>query len=165
MSLGLIIGVVAVLALAVIIIISTSKSRKEKKIKFLDPLHELANHEGCHVSRHDIWSESVIGIDESNNKVFVIRKTAGSEAEKVINLAEIFRCRVAEISRVSGPKEGNTKAFDRIDLVFMNKEKSKPDAVVEFYNSNTDRLTLAGELQLAEKWCMLVNRQLDAIRK
>lgn len=165
MSLGLIIGVAAVLLLAVIIIVSTSKSRKEKKTRFLDPLNELASREGSRISRHDIWSESVIGIDENTKKVFLVRRTAGSEAEFVINLAEIFRCRVAEISRVSGPKEGNIKAFDRIDLVFMNKEKSKPDAVVEFYNSNTDRLTLAGELQLAEKWCILVNRQLDTIRK
>lgn len=165
MSLGLIIGVAAVLVLAAIIIVSTSKSRKEKKIKFLSPLNELASRERSHISRHDIWSESVIGIDESRNKVFVIQRTAGSETEKVINLAEIFRCRVAEVSRVSGPKEGNFKVFDRIDLVFMNKEKSKPDVVVEFYNSNTDRLTLVGELQLAEKWCVLVNRQLDAIRK
>lgn len=165
MSLGLIIGVAAILALTVIVIFSTSKSKKEKKIKFLDPLNELANRDGSHISHYDIWSESVIGIDEINCKVFVIRKTSGLEAEKVINLNEIFRCRVAEISRVSGPKEGNMKAFDRIDLVFMSKEKSKPDAIVEFYNSNTDRLTLAGELQLAEKWCVLVNRQLDAIRK
>jgi hypothetical protein len=165
MSLGLIIGVAAVLLLAVVIIVSATKSRKEKKIKFLDPLNELASREGSHISRHDIWSDSVIGIDESSNKVFVVRKTAGSESGKVIDLTEVFRCRVAEISRTSGPKEGNVKVFDRIDLVFMNKEKSKPDTVVEFYNSNTDRLTLAGELQLAEKWCVLVNRQLDAIRK
>jgi len=165
MSLGLIIGVAAVLLLAVVIIVSATKSRKEKKIKFLDPLNELASREGSHISRHDIWSDSVIGIDESSNKVFVVRKTAGSESGKVIDLTEVFRCRVSEISRTSGPKEGNVKVFDRIDLVFMNKEKSKPDTVVEFYNSNTDRLTLAGELQLAEKWCVLVNRQLDAIRK
>lgn len=165
MSLGLIIGGAITMLLAAIIIVSTSKSKKEKKIKFLDPLHELAQRGGFKVSHHDIWSESVIGIDESKNVVFVIRKNAGSEAEKVINLAEIFRCRVAEISRMAGPKEGNMKVVDRIDLVFTNKEKSKSDVIIEFYNSNTDRLTIAGELQLAEKWCVLVNKQLASIGK
>jgi hypothetical protein len=165
MSLGLIVGVALVALLAVIIIVSTNKSRKAKKIKFLDPLHELASREGCHISYHDIWSESVIGIDESKSKIFVVRKTTGSEAELVVNLSEIFRCRVAEISRTSGPKEGNIIAFDRIDLVFMNKEKGKPDVTIEFYNANTDRLTLAGELQLAEKWCALVNKKLSSIGK
>ncbi len=165
MSLGLIISVAIVLLLAGIIIVSTSKSAKAKKIKFLNPLYELADREACHISRHDIWSESVIGIDLNKNKVFVVRKTVGSESETVINLTEIFRCRVAEVSRTSGPKEGSIKAFDRINLVFMNKEKSKPDITIEFYNSNTDRLTLAGELQMAEKWCVLVNRQLSSIGK
>ena len=36
---------------------------------------------------------------------------------------------------------------------------------VEFYNANTDRLTLTGELQLAEKWCVLVNNKLASICK
>lgn len=165
MSLSLIAGVAVTCLVATLIIVSSNKKKQVRKVKYLDPLNELAQREGCQISHHDIWSESVIGIDETKNQVFVIRKTCGSEAENVINLAEIFRCRVAEISRSSGPKEGNVKAFDRIDLVFVNKEKSKVDVTVEFYNSNTDRLTLAGELQLAEKWCTLVNKKLSSIGK
>ena len=63
------------------------------------------------------------------------------------------------------PKEGSIKAFDRIDLVFSNKDKSKADVVVEFYNANTDRLTLSGELQLAEKWCTLINNKVASLSK
>jgi len=165
MSLVLIIGGAIILALAGIIVVSVSRSNREKKTKFFDPLNDLARHEGCQITRHDIWSQTVIGIDENKNMLFVLRKTVGNEAKIVINLAEIFRCRVSEISRTSGPKEGNVKAFDRIDLVFANREKSKADVIVEFYNSNTDRLTLAGELQLAEKWCVLVNNKLATIGK
>jgi hypothetical protein len=165
MSLVLTIGGAIVMLLAAIIIVSINKSKTAKKIKFLNPLNDLAQRNGCQIRHYDIWAESVIGIDETRNFVFVVRKTPGSEAEIAINLANIFRCRVAEISRTSGPKEGNLKVFDRIDLVFMNKEKSKPDVLVEFYDSNIDRLTLAGELQLAEKWCTLINKQIATIEK
>jgi len=163
MSLGLIIGGAIILLLASLVIVSTSKRKRTKKEKFLNPLKELAFRNQCQISHSDIWSESVIGIDDNKNQVFVIRKNAGSESEITINLSNVFRCRVSEISHTSGPKEGNIKAFDRIDLVFSHKEKSKPDVSVEFYNSNTDRLTLAGELQLAEKWCSLINRRLSSI--
>lgn len=165
MSLGLIITGVLCLLLLVIIVVSTSKSKKKKQVEYLDPLNRLAESAGCKISQYDIWNESVIGIDELKNVVHAIRKTNGHEENITINLAEIFRCRVAEISRVSGPKEGNIKVFDRIDLVFTNKEKSKADQVIVIYSSSTDRLTLTGELQLAEKWCMLVNNKIATIGK
>jgi len=165
MSLGLIITGVVCLLLLVIIVASTSKSKKKKQVRFLDPLNRLAESADCKISNYDIWNDSVIGIDGVKNVVFAIRKTNGTEENITINLAEIFRCRVAEISRVTGPKEGNMKVFDRIDLVFVNKEKSKSDQVIVVYSSNTDRLTLAGELQLAEKWCTLVNNKLATIGK
>lgn len=165
MSLGLIITGVLCLLLLAIIAVSTSKSKKKKQVRFLDPLNRLANSANCKISNYDIWNDSVIGIDDVKNVVFAIRKTNGTEEKISIDLSEIFRCRVAEISRVSGPKEGNIKVFDRIDLVFANKEKSKSDQVIVIYSSNTDRLTLAGELQLAQKWCMLVNNKLATIGK
>ena len=107
----------------------------------------------------------MIGIDETQNVVFAIRKTKEKETSIAVNLAEVFRCSVAEISRTSGPKEGNIKAFDRIELVFTNKDKSKADRIVEFYNANSDRLTLTGELQLAEKWCKIANDKIASISK
>jgi len=149
----------------IILFILVNRSKKKKEKQFLLPLSRLAEKENCKVSRYDIWNDSVIGIDEATSLVFVIRKINDTETSQRINLAEIFRCRVAEVSRISGPKEGNLKAFDRIDLVFVCKDKSKADIVVEFYNANTDRLTLTGELQLAEKWCMLLSNKVASISK
>ncbi len=145
--------------------ILNSRSKKKKEAQFLQPLSRLAEKDNCKISQYDIWNDSVIGIDETQNTVFAIRKKKEKETSIVVNLAEIFRCRVIEVSRTSGPKEGNAIAFDRIDLAFINKDKSKADVVVEFFDANTDRLTLTGELQLAEKWCVLVNNKLASIGK
>jgi len=166
MNSGLIITVAISLLLTIIISVSVSKSKKKKQIRFLDPLNSLAESKNCKISAYDIWNNSIIGMDKTNHFLFAIQKMKGDDkAELVINLTEIFRCRVAESSRTSGPKEGNLKAFDRIDLVFTNKDKNKADKIVEFYNSNTDSLTLTGELQLAEKWCVLVNNGIAEIGK
>ena len=165
MSLTLIITGVVCLLLFSMILVLVGKSKKEKQIKFLYPLHNLAQTAHCSITRYDIWNDSVIGIDDTRNFVFAIRKTKEHENTEIIDLTEVFRCRVAEISRTSGPKEGNIKIFDRIDLVFTNKNKSKAETSIEFYNSNTDRLTLAGELQLAEKWCILINNKSVTLSK
>jgi predicted RND superfamily exporter protein len=165
MSLGLIIAGVVCLLLIVVVAIFSGKNKKAKHLKYISPLNALAEKVGGKISKTDIWNDSVIGIDEMKNLIFVIQKISTDEKKIVINLAEVFRCRVSEISRTSGAKEGYMKAFDRIDLVFSNREKSKADISVSFYNSETDRLTLTGELQLAEKWCTLVNNKLASIEK
>ncbi len=165
MSLSLIIVSALCLLLFLLILVLTSNNKKKKQSKFLDPLNSLAESANCKISQYDIWNDSVIGIDNTRNFVFAIRKTIDNEASVAINLAEIFRCKISEVSRTTGPKEGNFIAFDRIDLVFTCKDKSKADVVVEFYNANTDRLTLTGELQLAQKWCMLVNNLTAALSK
>ena len=160
----MVIGVIIVL-FGITLYILNSRSKKKKEAQFLQPLSRLAEKDNCKISQYDIWNDSVIGIDETQNTVFAIRKKKEKETSIVVNLAEIFRCRVIEVSRTSGPKEGNAIAFDRIDLAFINKDKSKADVVVEFFDANTDRLTLTGELQLAQKWCVLVNNKLASIGK
>ena len=160
----IVIGGIIVL-FGIILYILNSRSKKKKEAQFLQSLSRLAEKDNCKISQYDIWNNSVIGIDTTQNIVFAIRKKKENETSVVVNLAEIFRCRVIEVSRTSGPKEGNAIAFDRIDLAFINKDKSKADVVVEFFDANTDRLTLTGELQLAEKWCVLVNNKIASLGK
>ena len=156
-------GIIILFCITLFVLISRSKKKKEAQ--FLEPLKRLAEKDNCKISQYDIWNNSVIGIDATQNIIFAIRKTKEKETSVVVNLADVFRCRVNEVSRTSGPKEGNVIAFDRIDLVFNNKDKSKADIVVEFFDANTDRLSLTGELQLSEKWCVLVNNKLASISK
>jgi hypothetical protein len=165
MSLGLIItGVICVL-LILVIYISTSKNRKKKYNEYIVPLLQFAEANNCTVTTTDIWNTSVIGIDDHRGFVFFIQKSGDGENKAVINLADVFRCKVAEISRITSPKEGSLKVFDRIDLVVTYKDKGKPDSSIEFYSSKTDRLTLAGELQMAEKWCGIINNKSAKLNK
>lgn len=149
--------------LCIILIVLINRNKRKREQYFLLPLYGLAEKENCKVSRYDIWNNSIIGIDETTNFIFAIKKINGSETAQIINLAQMLRCRVVEISRTSGPKEGNIKVFDRIDLAFTHVDKNKPESMVEFYNANADRLTLTGELQKAEKWCKIANDRITAL--
>jgi hypothetical protein len=164
MNLGLIILIVAGLILMIIIVVSVINSKKKKRVNFIDPLNQFAGELNAKISHFEIWNNSIIGIDEEQNLILAIQKTTGGNKRISVYLAEIQKCRVAEISRLTASKEGNSKAFDRIDLVFMNKEKSKSDVSIEIYNADTDRLTLAGELQLANKWNKIVNDKIAAFK-
>ncbi len=157
-------GVIFVLfCMVLFVLINRNKRKKEKQ--FLQPLNRLAAKENCKISQYDSWNNSVIGIDETANFIFTINKIIDNETSQSINLAEMQRCRLAESSRTESTKEGSIKVFDRISLVFSNVDKAKPDVIVEFYNSNTDRLTLTGELQLAEKWCEIANDKIATLTK
>ena len=57
------------------------------------------------------------------------------------------------------------KVVDRIELTFVNQDKIKSDTMVSFYNSEYDRLTLSGEIQLAEKWSKIANAKINEFVK
>jgi len=154
-SVTIVIGATLVL-LGVVFYALSVNSKKKKERQILQVLAGVTGNDDCKISQYDILNHAVIGFDEFSNSVLVSRNVAGEESSQIINLAEIQRCRVSELSRSFSTKEGTIKAFDRIDLVFVNKDKNKPDVSVEFYNAAIDRLTLAGELQLAAKWCAMV---------
>ena len=158
-SVTIVIGAVLLL-LCVVFYVLNINSKKKKERQMLQILEGVAGSADCRISKYDILNHAIIGFDESSKSVLVSRNVAGEESSQIINLGEIQRCRVAELRRSVGTKEGTIKAFDRIDLVFVNKNKNKPDVSVEFYNATIDRLTLAGELQLADKWCKIVTEQI-----
>jgi len=165
MSLGLIISGVIVLLLVLAILLSASKKRQKINAEYWAPLASLAEENGCSITTRDVWNTSVIGIDEQQKFVFFIQKNADGDKKSVLNLTDVFRCKVSEQSRTTGPKEGNIKVFDRIELVIAHKDKAKPDRSIEIYNASTDRLTLAGELQIAEKWCGIINNNSAKLSK
>lgn len=138
-----------------------SRSRKKaREEKFRKKIFALAEQNNCQISEYERWNNSVIGIDRVRNYIFVVRNTQNSETSQQINLADFHKCNVNESSRIVSTKESSNKVVDRIELVFSNVTRNKPDTIIEFYNTAYDNLFLAGELQIAEKWSKTVNDQI-----
>lgn len=149
------------------VIITRSKRKKEKQ--FFQPLNRLAEMDNCKISQYDIWNTSIIGIDNLSNHVFFIKNIFNNETSLSIKLSEILKCRLHEVgqtvniaSRTVGIKGNVVKVIDKIELVFINRDKNKPDLVAEFYNKETGNPDLSGEFQMAEKWCKHVNDKISS---
>ena len=163
-------GIIIFFCMILFVLINRNKRKKEKR--FLQPLNGLAEKHRCKISQYEIWNNSIIGIDHLTNQVFFIKRITDEETFQHIKLAEIQKCRVSEVgrtvalaSRTVGISGMGVKVIDRVELVFVNHDKNKPDLIAEFYNKETGNLNLTGELQLAEKWCKIVNDKIKTLHQ
>ncbi|KAA5549561.1 hypothetical protein [Adhaeribacter rhizoryzae] len=147
--------VVILLCIIPIVLMRINNSKKEKNL--LQGLLNLAESKNCQITRHDLWDNSLIGIDDNKNKVFFIRKVKDAETTRQVVLAEIQKCQVIDTSRTVSNKDGNHKVTDQVALALTYHDKSKQATALEFFNVDHDSLMLKGELLLAEKWSGIIN--------
>ncbi|MCC6754323.1 MAG: hypothetical protein IT266_10120 [Saprospiraceae bacterium] len=166
MDLGTTITGIIILLICIIpfVIMYLNNQKREKKL--LQELSTFAERNNCKISQHELWNNnSLIGIDETANMIFFIKKLKGNEIMQQINLTEIQKCRVINSGRTVSNKNGSHKVVDKLDLAFTFHDKNKEEIIVEFYNADYDSLTLSGELQLVEKWCKIINDRISSSRQ
>ena len=157
MSTGTIIFVAVILLAIAIPTIIANKKKKQKVKQFLQILNDMAGKSNCKITEHQLWNNTMIGVDYKAGKLFFFRKTDENEITKEADLSEIQKCRVANSNRSVSTKDGNYIVTERIDLAFTPREGNKPEVTFDLYNSKFDSMTLQGELQLAEKWAGIAN--------
>ena len=162
MGLGTIIGLVFVMIIVLAVVIVNSNKNKKKK-RFIQTLYDMAGKSNCKISEHDLWNNTLIGIDKEAHKLIFIRKTGDNEISNVIDLQGIQKCRVINSSRVVTNNESNHTVIDKLELALTSADPKIADTILEFYNTNRDNLFLNGELQLTEKWAATVNANIAGI--
>jgi hypothetical protein len=160
-------GMVILIAMIVLIFVVPSIWMYVRNLKnerqFKNKLFNLAANSSCSISEFDFWKNSAIGIDINRHKLFYVREVKEAELKKEIDLSEIQKCRILNASRSLNVKNGNYTAIDRLELVFSNRDKTKPEIGLEFYNTVHDSLAISGEVQLVEKWSGIVEKELAGI--
>lgn len=157
------IGIIFLLCITIYVI---SISNKKKKVnKFLNNISRLSGINIGKITRYDIWDHSVIGMNDSDAELYFIKNSSDDQTFQKIQLSEFQRCWVNEGSRTVGIKGSSIKVVEKVELILGNKQKNKPDTVFEFYNQQSGKLDLTGELQLANKWCMLINEKISSMPK
>ena len=164
MGFGTIFGLV-ILIIIVLAVVIVNSNKKNKKKQFMQTLSDLAEKSNCKISEHDLWNNTLIGIDTAAHKLFFIRKTADIAISNEIDLLGIQKCRVINSSRVISNNETNHTVIDKLELALTSPDAKIADTMLEFYNTNRDNLFLNGELQLAEKWAVIVNENIAGIKQ
>lgn len=152
------IGIISVLIfVGPFIIFNLSKKNSVKRLKnaFIDE----ASKRKMQIAESDIWNRKYcIGIDPVTKNVLYHRINDYTPELVQINLNEISKCRIVNTTRIAKTDNQKTAVIDAISLAFNYKNQSKPDAMIEIYNSrNNTGNVIAEEPQIAEKWERLVN--------
>jgi hypothetical protein len=149
----------AMIVLCTLPFIFLNRSRKKREKQMTMSLEDIARQHHCNITRKDLLSDSVIGMDERKHFVFFYKKTKEKELQQSVNLADIKKCRVMNVNRPLGGSDSNQKVTDRLYLSFTPAEMKKEDVKFELYNSEVN-VQLSGELQAAEEWSNLINMHL-----
>lgn len=159
MDLGNITLAAIAIAICVVPFVLLGRSRKKKQKRTLQSLINLANQENCNISKHEICSDFIIGIDETKRVVFFFKKLEDKVVEQFINLAEIQNCKIKKTTRTVAYKNESQNVIDKLELLFIPFDKNKKEISLEFYDTETN-LQLSDELQLVEQWTNLINSYL-----
>jgi hypothetical protein len=101
-------------------------------------------------------------MDERSQMVFFASKAADQHMEQSLSLQEIQKCRVVNTNRNSNHNNGSMDVSDKLELAFTPKDKNRPEPVFTFYDADHNGAILTGELQVAEKWCRIINEKIAA---
>ncbi len=143
-----IIGMVLI-ALCIVPFLFIYKKKKEKQQLLVAQLKAQAITSGCAITRHDLWHNTVIGIDDNMKCLFFLRKTKNGEAYAQAHLAGINNCYII----------GADSTIDKLELVLVHNSTKEPDTVLEFYNS-ASLMQINTELQLVKKWQAIVEENI-----
>ncbi|AFM06077.1 hypothetical protein Fleli_3765 [Bernardetia litoralis DSM 6794] len=153
------IGVFALL-LCIVPFVLDYKSRKKKENNLLEPLKKIAQQQNCQIGEHEVCQNFIIGIDKGKKSVFFYKEEKGKITEHFIDLATIQTCKVITSHKTMSNAKGSYKVIIQLELNFISKNQGKIEQTWEFFNADVSP-KLNGEVQLVEKWCKLINVQLN----
>jgi len=151
-----IISIAIAIAVCILLIVLIKTIKRKKTQKKFQTLSDFAAKHDCKITKHEFFNGISIGLDETSNYLFFIKHNYDKKTEQQIDLLKIQNCRVNNISRMVN----GVVVIDKLELCFSPLAKDAPQLIMEFYNSDYDSLTLAGELQLIEKWAEIVKNKL-----
>lgn len=159
MDTGISILGVVVLALFILPFVIIRRNRKQTERKFLQALSTLAEKSNCSISEYETWNNRyAIGIDKGAHKVFFVgKKDNNDNVENEVDLSLVQNSRVINTNRSIRNGKESYQVIEQLELCFDFTDNSLPRKTLMFYNAKHESLTVAGELQLAEKWAQIVN--------
>jgi len=146
---------ILVVLIAVIILpfLWVSRNKKKKKKQILEALKAMASGHQSQIDEHEIFTESAIGLDAANNKLFFYRKKEEEEDKQIIDLDLFNRC--------AFQKRMRNGVVAHILVELHPREKKRDEIYLDFFNVDIDG-QLSGQLEVARKWTEKITRQLES---
>ena len=126
-----------------------------KKRKFGRLLSEAAQKHNTTIIQYEQWNNSAIGLNKNATQLFIVNKGEAKATSKTLVLSSFNKCSVVNENSGAAYKEGSFKVTNAIELE-LTGENSRL-ARINFYHIDKDSPLLTDELELAEKWCRIIN--------
>ncbi|WP_157757652.1 hypothetical protein [Pseudalgibacter alginicilyticus] len=117
-------------------------------------INTLIKDNGITYDIKEIWRKNFIAIDNNHKIISSIQFNENEPFISIINLADVKQCHVIKDSNII---KGKPVSLKKLDLEFIFKSSTKPNAIINFFNIDND-LTEDFELQRIEKWQALINK-------
>jgi hypothetical protein len=157
---GTILTAVFFLLLCTVPFILLNISHRKRVKQNLQRLNRQAGKYNLNVTTFNTWGNTSIGMDETANVVFFTKKTTDGDTAQQVALAEAEKCRVANIKRTESDGDHHYSLTEKLELVFETRDKKKTETALPFFDIQHDGGMLTGELQMAEKWCNIINNKI-----
>lgn len=133
------------------------RNNKKKANQFIQTLNDMAQKNNRTVTQLDVWNHAAIGADQNMDMIFFTKQTKEEVTQQQILLNDIQGSRVVNSTRSVTTNNGRFNVTDKIELGFSSHDRTKPEILLNFFDVNTDGLSVTRELKMAEKWSELVN--------
>ena len=116
-------------------------------------------HTSINISKYEIFSNSIIGLDENVNVLCFLRKRIAGEYFLEVDLSKYTKVEVEQRNHQEGENHTMQTLVDEIVLKFYPKSSSDKIALIELYNRKEMQI-LSGEIQLAQEWAHFLNNRI-----
>ncbi|MCK9451774.1 MAG: hypothetical protein M0Q90_08795 [Bacteroidales bacterium] len=151
-------GIVAAFVLPIVIMQQKKKRKIKKKI---EEVSLLAQQNGSALGQHEVEHKVLIGLSENGGHVFYYPFKHKDMEIQMVPLEGVKNCRVNVEGHAVSYGGESRQVTDKIELLFLPKEKLKQTHSLRLYNSDQDGLQLNGQNMLADKWAKIINQTLE----
>lgn len=150
----------AILVAAILIpFLSMRIAIKKHEKEVLKELSELAETQQTKIAQFEVLKDIAIGMDESKSKLFFIHKNEHLANKEIIDLMIYDVYQIEKDVHVLRNDGEERTIIDKVSLLFKSTKTKIGSIKLDLFDADYDSLTLAGELQLAEKWKLILNNR------
>lgn len=142
------------------IVIATLKNRFRKKLQVA--VDRLLQERNTTSATQEILGKMAIAVDDRAQWFIYVKQHPETQDVKIIPLANTRSCQLIKQSRTISTDRESYQLIDSLSIRFAFHSKT-PDEEIELFNLEQD-LSLNGELDLGERWVVLLNNLLKGTK-
>lgn len=138
-----------------------AQQTQKKKIKQkIAEVSAVALQNGSALGQHEVEHKVIIGLSEDGSRIYYYPFKHKEKGIEIILLEGIKSCRPSVDGHAANFGGESRQVTDKVELLFLPKEKLKPTLSLNLYDSDLDGLQLSGQQALAERWAGFINQVL-----